>query len=216
VEGPKADRWALRSGERQVAETLDGIDDRHRARYEWAQKRLPAGCPVLDIGCGCGYGAAILAGHPYLGADASPEAIGFANANYGREGAAFVNIDLSEGVPLFPIGTPGDVACIALEVLEHLPRPSDLLGYIGRPARPGMILLVSVPVGGTRAVDHPFHEHDFTKASLAELLERSGFAVDGVWCQHIDGRIDRKEDGEKMLSLLVKARRQADGTATKS
>lgn len=67
----------LRNGERQVAPDVSGIRRDHVARYEFVAGRLVPGSRVLDLACGVGYGAHILAkaGHKVIAVDASPEAI---------------------------------------------------------------------------------------------------------------------------------------------
>ena len=50
----------MHDGERQVAPSLDGIRKDHVERYKLAAE-IFGGLSVMDVGCGVGYGAKVLA-----------------------------------------------------------------------------------------------------------------------------------------------------------
>ena len=80
----KTDRELAFTGERVVpAQTPPFLVLEHLVRYRFAA-RSAAGCTVLDVGCGTGYGASLLAAKARLvvGVDNAPEAIQYAQANY--------------------------------------------------------------------------------------------------------------------------------------
>jgi len=82
----------LRNGERQVAPELSGIRRDHVARYEFVAAQLPKGSRVLDLACGIGYGASILAkaGHIVVAGDRSSEAIAYGREHYAHENITFI------------------------------------------------------------------------------------------------------------------------------
>jgi SAM-dependent methyltransferase len=71
------------------------LADAHMVRYALAASLVRQGDTVLDCACGAGYGSAILAaqsaGARYIGVDADPAAIGYAQASFGPHyGVEFV------------------------------------------------------------------------------------------------------------------------------
>lgn len=152
----------------------------HLRRYVFAAS-YAAGAVVLDVGCGPGYGTALLAGRARwcLGLDADPAALAYARAHYRRPNLAFARMR-AERLAL-PDGVIDVVTCF--EVLEHLPDEDALLGELARVLRPGGWLLLSTP---NRLVDephmrsiglrHPYHVNLLSPAQLRAALRRH-FAV---------------------------------------
>jgi len=116
----------------------------HRARYEFALPFVP-NRSVLDIGCGEGYGAALLSvqAAEVVGIDYSPAAIGHARSTYRRRNLRFVVADATRLDPA--IGRFDVVTCF--EVIEHLGNPEGLLDTIARTLNPGGLLVLSTPNG---------------------------------------------------------------------
>ena len=134
----------------------------HIERYVWAAK-VCVGMYVLDFGCGTGYGSEILRGSgnwvvsydPSLGAAAVAAKNGRANL---RCLAAF----------------QGE-ACVAFEVLEHLPDPAEFIRTVK-----ARHLIASVPV---RPDDNnPHHKQHFTIESFKALVEKR-FKIVSWWIQ---------------------------------
>jgi SAM-dependent methyltransferase len=128
----------LNSGERQVATRRDGVRADHTARYDWAAQQLPAGSYVIDLGCGIGYGARILAdaGHSVFAVDIDAETIQFARRHFAHERIEYVHA-AAGGVFL-----PHADAVVMFEIIEHLKDPEPVL-KLAREAAP--LLLASVP-----------------------------------------------------------------------
>jgi len=169
----------LRSGERQVAPTLDGIRADHRARYEWAAERLAGGI-VVDAGCGVGYGASVLgaAGCHVRAYDRSQDAVAYAQEHYNHN----PNVKYNVG-DLYDVQYPQNVdAVVCFEAIEHLTHPEKALHNFRRMAPR---LLFSVPneeVFPFRG-QYDFHTRHYTRAQAEELMARNGWRVTEWWGQ---------------------------------
>lgn len=130
----------------------------HVWRYTWAANHIEPGESVLDIACGIGYGAELLAptGCAYLGID-KPGAISETFAEYGD----FIETDIDHWDPTEIF----DVA-ISFETLEHVGDLEHLVDILNRTRR---LLMVSVPVIPTVGINE-FHVRDFTKDDVPALF----------------------------------------------
>jgi SAM-dependent methyltransferase len=164
----------LNSGERQVAPTIDGIRRDHVARYEWATKSLPQNSRVIDVACGVGYGAFILAqaGHSVLAFDRDAEAIAYARQNYAHENISFRCCEASDLAGYLQNSYD---AAICFEIVEHIADPLPIL-KAARAAAP--LLLVSVPNESVFPFrNYAFHHRHYTRQEFETLLGESGFAI---------------------------------------
>jgi SAM-dependent methyltransferase len=162
------------TGERYVpgAEGLESLYAEHMSRYMLAARFLGGGA-VLDVGCGCGYGASYLAsrgGRDVLGVDICPEAVGFAESRYGRPGLAFTVMDARALALAGPFSV---VTCF--EVIEHVDDAPRVLAEISRVLADHGVLLVSTPdkatyVAGGPGGSNPFHAREYTRGEFEELL----------------------------------------------
>jgi Methyltransferase domain len=160
---------------------------RHLAVYEWIAARV-RGLRVIDMACGEGYGADVLAGvaADVVGVDANPEAHEHARLRYRRGNLRFER-DLVE-----TFSRPAD-AVVFLQTIEHLQDPASVLehfrslvaaaGTTGSAARAGAAgtvfvstpnVLTLAPAGAPRS-DNPWHVHEY-RASEFERLCRGTFA----------------------------------------
>jgi SAM-dependent methyltransferase len=163
--------------ERIVPDEMDPADDferltlsLHVERYEWAA-RFVLEKRALDLACGVGYGAAILASagaRETLGVDLSDAAIAYARRAYVARGLAFEAHDAFAFEP----GRRFDLV-VSFETIEHV---TDVVGLMSRLAsliEPGGTFVGSVPV--TVSTDaNPFHIHDFTEQGFESLIRRAG------------------------------------------
>jgi SAM-dependent methyltransferase len=167
---------ALLSGERQVASDLAHIQPDHRARYEWAAAKIgKVDDGVLDLGCGIGYGASLLAERARFvcGFERSADALDFALAHYARPNIYWKEIDL-DGQTLPPMEQTYD-AVTAFEIIEHLANPRPMLASI-----PAQRLFASVPneaVIPYSPESAPFHQRHYTSEQFCELLKECGWHV---------------------------------------
>lgn len=180
----------LLSGERQVAPTIDGIRPDHVARYRWAAQYLHEtgqAHRVLDLGCGVGYGAHILATEAdcsVVAVDASAQAIEYAMEHYADDRIIWGVRDLTKPLVDRFFADPYQ-AVIAFEIIEHLENPIPLLKMALRLIGDHGCLLVSVPNEEGfpfESVAHPqgpkFHYRHYTRSELVDLLVEAGVTRD--------------------------------------
>lgn len=175
------------TGERYVPGIagLEEIYIEHLSRYVFAG-RIAGAKSVLDVGCGCGYGAhhiARVGAHTVVGVDVSIEAIQFAKANYPASNLHFAVMDAYE----LALGQPFElVTCF--EVIEHVEHPGGVLEQIARAVSDHGVLLVSTPnketyVAGGKAGSNPFHWREYSEGEFRDLLT-SYFRCVTIFGQH--------------------------------
>jgi len=149
---------------------------RHLAVYEWIAARV-AGMRVIDMACGEGYGADVLAraAASVVGVDANPEAHEHARLRYRHANLRFER-DLVE-----TFSEQAD-AVVFLQTIEHLKDPGAVLehfrslvgergtAYVSTPN-----VLTLAPKGAPRS-DNPWHVHEYRADEFAALC-RSSFAT---------------------------------------
>jgi SAM-dependent methyltransferase len=177
---------------------------RHEAAYVFALPFLRG--RVLEVGCGEGYGTALLAtrAEAIVGLDYDQYTVAHAAATYPL--ARFVRANLAA----LPVRS-GSVDVVAtLQVIEHVWNHPEFLRECRRVLRPGGLLFVTTPnrltfTPGSDVPVNPFHTKEFTAAELAELLARCGFAVEAEFGLHAGGRLagfDRAHGGSFVAAQL--------------
>ena len=182
---PSAARWPLSSLQEERSLHMDMMRvtgrraDAHTARYALAAEYARPGDVVLDVACGYGYGAAIIAGSSsagrVVGVDLSDQSIAYATDNYGTgDGRVSFRAGDAQDLSFLPDASVDLVA--SFETIEHIPHPDRLLDEVLRVLKPGGRLVCSVP---NRWVDHtgrdpnPYHLHVYDEARLrGELSSR--------------------------------------------
>jgi len=155
---------------------------RHRAAYEFATARC-AGARVLDLGCGSGSGAALLAASAarVLGIDRVPP-----DQQNRRTGAAFCLADLAA----LPLRAHSFDVIVSFQVIEHLADPTPYLRAIGELLAPRGTALLSTPNRGRSDGVNPYHVREYLGGELCELLARHFTEVEllGVGTSEAVGR----------------------------
>ena len=147
------------------------IKERQLAAYYRALSYVE-GRRTLEIGCGEGIGASLLADKAasLTALDYSEEALRVARQRYGKS-----NIDFTlMKVP--PIGFP-DLsydAVVCFQMIEHLERPAELVTEISRVLGDGGVALFATVNRDEVITDNPYHLHEFTAREFEQFL-RSHF-----------------------------------------
>ena len=150
---------------------------RHEVAYHFALPHV-AGQRVLEVGCGEGYGTALLAtvARQVVGIDYDAPTIAHAAAAYPR--AAFARANLAA----LPVRTASIDVVATLQVIEHVWNHPEFVRECRRVLRPDGLLLVTTPnrltfSPGRDEPVNPFHTKEFTADELCELLTGCGFDI---------------------------------------
>ncbi|MEA2139916.1 MAG: hypothetical protein QOC91_15 [Solirubrobacteraceae bacterium] len=148
---------------------------RHLVVYEWIAARVP-GLRVIDMACGEGYGADVLArsAESVIGVDANPQAYEHARLRYRRANLRFER-DLVD-----TFSAPAD-AVVFLQTIEHLQDPGATLAHFrtlvadaSAGANGGTIfvstpnVLTLAPKGAQRS-GNPWHVHEYRAQEFERL-----------------------------------------------
>lgn len=192
----------LANGERQVAPELSGIRRDHVARYEFAARLLGPGRRVLDLACGVGYGAAVLAdaGMTVTAIDRNVEAVEYGASHYGRQAVHFGVADVSA----LQLAETFDAA-VCFETIEHLEDPLPMLRELCRSA-PALIASVPneavFPHGGRIK----FHFRHYTRVQFGALLALAGYQVVGWYGQEgPTSEVAPEVEGRTLIATAVRA-----------
>ena len=160
------------TGERYVPELEGEIQLEHVHRYFLARE-LAKGKDVLDIACGEGYGANLLAeiAASVVGVDIFAEAVRHAQGKYRRK-----NLDFKVGAcSKIPLGDSSVDLVVSFETIEHHDEHELMMFEIKRVLRPGGILILSSPdkkeytdLSGQK---NQFHVKELYRADLEKLLK---------------------------------------------
>ncbi len=161
---------------------------RHLVVYEWIAARVD-GLRVIDMACGEGYGAGLLAERAasVVGVDANPEAHEHARLRYRRPNLRFER----ELVDRF--SEPCD-AISFLQTIEHLEDPGPVLDHFAAMLSPGGTAYISTPnvltlaPPGAPRSGNPWHVHEYRAAEF-EALCRAHFARVEVLGLHHAGKL---------------------------
>jgi len=176
------------TGERVVPGNVDpDLLNEHVARYQFARP-LVEGRFALDLGCGTGYGAAVLAqsARNVLALDVSPESVAFARSRYRTRNMEFLVADCRQ----IPLGSETVDTAVCFEVVEHLAEQQALLEEIRRVLRPDGSLVISTPnktyYTEERAEVNPFHVREFDFDEFLILLKGTFEHVEMAFQNHVD------------------------------
>lgn len=149
-----------------------------RGRWRWVQRFLQmvrgaSSGPVVDIGCGTGFSAALLAsqGFSVVALDAMLEGLQLAAHRKPR-------LHLVQGSALSLPFRPGSLqGALLMDVLEHVPA-EQALGEVWRVLTPGGFLIFSVPSLPwlwSRRDEGAGHFCRYTRKQMRRLLVQGGF-----------------------------------------
>jgi SAM-dependent methyltransferase len=132
---------------------------------------------VLDVACGDGYGAYLLAqwGAANVTAiDISSDAIAAARARYRAQNVTYQEGDVCRLEELVPPNCRFDLIC-SFETIEHLVDPKAFLASLGRVRAVGGSIAISAPNDHIlpEGVTNPYHLHRFDFTSLRAITEEA-------------------------------------------
>jgi 2-polyprenyl-3-methyl-5-hydroxy-6-metoxy-1,4-benzoquinol methylase len=155
------------------AETLE----LHLERYRFAASKIK-GESILDMACGSGYGAHLLATsandsiRSITAVDIDADSLVYARQRYAHPLIKYLQADATS----FNDGRKFD-SIVSLETIEHLPNTETFLLHLFQLLNSNGRLICSVPV--TPSVDaNPYHLHDFTEKQFLRVLTKAGFSIE--------------------------------------
>jgi len=161
------------TGERVIPGRVDpNLWNEHVSRYHFAATFVRGG-KILDVGCGAGYGTALLArgAERAIGFDIATDAIDYARAHHGGEAEFLV-----ASADRFPLRTGIVRTVTAFEVIEHIEAWPSLIAEAARVLEEDGVFLVSTPnksyYSETRKESgpNPFHVHEFEYDEFRQSL----------------------------------------------
>ena len=160
------------TGERFIPGAKGEIWVEHWHRYHFAARWI-AGKRVLDVACGEGYGAALLARHAahVTGADLSQEAIDHATRTYAAiRNLEFVRAPCTE----LPLAEASVDVAVSFETIEHIAEQERFLDEVARVLKPEGVLILSCPnkleYSDKRAFANEFHVKELYREELARMV----------------------------------------------
>lgn len=138
---------------------------RHRAAYACAIEvaKSGPGQRILDLGCGTGYGTALLA-EARLDVFAIDRISPDVDARH--DDVRYVRAD----VAAIPVIADAFDMVVSFQVIEHLEDPAAYLEAIAHMTRPGGVALISTPNVLQSDKENPFHVHEYEAGELTRLL----------------------------------------------
>lgn len=137
--------------------------------YEFARRHIQ-GKMVLDVGCGNGYGTALMSqdAREIIGVDYDKATVE-ANASEYR---ALSNVRFVQAkVPPLPFETDSVEVVATFQFIEHLEQRREFLKEAFRVLKPKGLLLLTTPNVKRTLARNPFHVHEYTFAEMAAELE---------------------------------------------
>ncbi|MCS0503136.1 class I SAM-dependent methyltransferase [Ancylobacter mangrovi] len=163
------------TGERLTSAISGQAEIEHLHRYFLARE-LCRDCDVIDLGCGEGYGSALLAqvARSVVGIDVSPLAVAHARASYASPRLRFEEGDARR--LKLPEASVDRIVCF--ETLPRLDDPEAVMAVAARLLRPDGLLLLSMPArdvpspSPSAAAASAFHVRELSRAELEALVRR--------------------------------------------
>jgi ubiquinone/menaquinone biosynthesis C-methylase UbiE len=161
------------------------VRHQHTTRYEWVTQFV-GGKKVLDVACGTGYGAVLLAkagAEKVDGFDCSKEAVDHASSRYSHPVLSFSVADAEH----LPVSDAEYDVYVSFETVEHIQDDRAFLAEAARVLRPEGLFIVSTPNRdlldpGTSIDQRPFnqfHVREYTRLEFEDRLREHFKSI--VW-----------------------------------
>lgn len=144
---------------------------RHKVAHLYAIREIRAAERVLDVGCGTGYGSAMMAARmgEVVGIDSSPETISWARSKHRAENLKFL------AMPATALNFPDGHfdAAYSIQVIEHIEDIDLVLAEVVRVLRPGGKFIVATPNRVTyspEGMHNIYHVREYSAEELEILL----------------------------------------------
>ena len=161
------------TGERFVPGLGGSIELEHFHRYLFAQQACK-GKHVLDIACGEGYGASMLAqaAASVVGVDIAPEVVAHASRRYSTSNLGF-KVGSCAAIPL---GDASVDVVVSFETIEHHDEHEEMMCEIRRVLRTDGVLIISSPerfeYSERPGTSNEFHVHELYRTEFVDLVGR--------------------------------------------
>ena len=144
---------------------------RHKVAHLYTVRKIRGAQRVLDVGCGTGYGSAIVASHvrEVVGIDVSEEAVAWARTKHQLDNLKFMTMPATE------LSVPDaffDAAC-SIQVIEHIEDVELHLSEVVRVLKPDGRFMVATPNRLTyspNGLHNAFHVREYDARELEALL----------------------------------------------
>jgi len=139
---------------------------RYRLAGEFVKEKI-----VLDIACGSGYGAKILAkkgAKEVIAIDIDEKSIKKAKENFREEKVEYIVGDCLDT----KLEDKKFDTIVSFETIEHLKNQDKYLEELKRVLKDDGLIVVSTPNREVFGNKNPFHVHEFTKKEFEELLKK--------------------------------------------
>jgi ubiquinone/menaquinone biosynthesis C-methylase UbiE len=182
------------TGERYIPSEDGQIKYEHLHRYALCLEFV-SGKAVLDLACGEGYGAALMANvaKSVTGVDISGDTVEYARHRYHRQNLSFI-VGSCEKVPLQDASV--DIVT-SFETIEHHDRHEEMMQEIKRVLKPGGLLIISSPnrltYSDEQNYSNPFHIKELYFDEFDTLL--------GHYFKHVQMYGQRLATGSFVYSL---------------
>ncbi len=148
--------------------------------YEFAVAYIQ-GKKVLDVGCGNGYGTALMAksAKEIIGLDYDAETVEQNKKTY----SSLSNISFKQAfIPPVPFEAASFDVITAFQFIEHIEPRKEFLKECLRVLRPGGVLLVTTPNAIKSLARNPFHVHEYTFSEMDSELKSlsANFELQGL------------------------------------
>jgi SAM-dependent methyltransferase len=168
------------SGERIYPEKCQTAEDyvlylKHMFAYECAKGVIQPNAKVLEVGCGAGYGTAMLADRKDLqitGLDVDASVVESANNLYQSDNCHYMAFDGSR----LPFQDEEFDAVISFQVIEHVVDDESFLKEMSRVLKPGGHAIVVTPNRSYRLRKdqkpwNPFHVREYDAEAFSKLIK---------------------------------------------